>query len=617
MEVEGPVRIIDIGEGDKFTLHEPRLRTICAHIPPGLKVSVVSVVGAFRQGKSFLLDLMLRYLRYYDTHPDAVASWEHREWMQESDAPLAGAANTTSSAPVPASSFSSQFISGMSRDAAGATAEAAATSSAAAAATSSPAAVSGFGWRGGAERTTTGIWMWSRPFIRKLPRTEEHVAVILMDTQGMFDGETTQMLTTTIFGLSTLISSFVVYNLSGLIGEDHLQHLALFSEYGRRAQEELDMERRTTALKATGAATGSTRALLTRAASTRGSSREGAALPPFQHIRLLVRDADKAMVDVDVGDRVALQAHMARYLDGVLSRNKYEDLATVRNHIRMCFESIDCYTLPHPGKIVFKKEFDGRTSALDPEFNTVLHYFMHSLFCEDLTIKRVNDQFITARELPVYMAQYARLFQNPSIFPEARVLLDATAEACALTALEAASTRFDEEVEAYMSSSFVTDPSLQEHMRVCRDTALELFDEKANFGSHSIIEKHRMRLEEVISERCADFMTRNKERNPLNHLEMFLLPLAIAVVAWFLRIVSDWTCAPYSSVCARGSQFFTFVYTAIFFAVVIVFARSGKAAWDRVTAIYRALSALVPTDFATQPPRALTGGVAAPRPHAD
>ena len=43
--------------------------------------------------------------------------------------------------------------------------------------------------------------------MRQLPETGEEVAVLLMDTQGMFDSRLTQMLTACIFGLSTLISS--------------------------------------------------------------------------------------------------------------------------------------------------------------------------------------------------------------------------------------------------------------------------------------------------------------------------------------------------------------------------------------------------------------------------
>ena len=52
-------------------------------------------------------------------------------------------------------------------------------------------------------------------------------------TQGMFDSETSQMMTAAIFGLSTLISSYQVYNVKERVQEDDLQHLALFSEYGR------------------------------------------------------------------------------------------------------------------------------------------------------------------------------------------------------------------------------------------------------------------------------------------------------------------------------------------------------------------------------------------------
>ena len=83
---------------------------------------------------------------------------------------------------------------------------------------------------------TTGIWMWSEPFIHYSEEAEE-VAILLMDTQGMFDNETTMNLTAQIFSISTLVSSFQIYNVQNSIGEDKMMHLALFSGYGRIALE--------------------------------------------------------------------------------------------------------------------------------------------------------------------------------------------------------------------------------------------------------------------------------------------------------------------------------------------------------------------------------------------
>ncbi len=48
------------------------------------------------------------------------------------------------------------------------------------------APLTGFHWRGGAERDTTGILMWSQVFELKMPNGKD-VAVVLMDTQGAFD----------------------------------------------------------------------------------------------------------------------------------------------------------------------------------------------------------------------------------------------------------------------------------------------------------------------------------------------------------------------------------------------------------------------------------------------
>ena len=66
MSVEYPVQIITAGEEegtpnyDEFTLKKEALRVFWTRFN-GMLVSVVSVVGAFRTGKSFLLTLFLRY----------------------------------------------------------------------------------------------------------------------------------------------------------------------------------------------------------------------------------------------------------------------------------------------------------------------------------------------------------------------------------------------------------------------------------------------------------------------------------------------------------------------------------------------------------------------------
>lgn len=94
----------------------------------------------------------------------------------------------------------------------------------------------GFSWRGGSERDTTGIIMWSKVFLGTLP-SGERVAIILMDTQGAFDSQSTVRDCATVFALSTMLSSVQIYNLSQNIQEDDLQHLQLFTEYGRLALE--------------------------------------------------------------------------------------------------------------------------------------------------------------------------------------------------------------------------------------------------------------------------------------------------------------------------------------------------------------------------------------------
>jgi atlastin len=158
-------------------LNEENLLSILNHPKARMKkVCVVSVAGAFRKGKSFLLDFFLRYL---------TRTSRGEEWIGSDDEPLTG-----------------------------------------------------FHWKGGSERDTTGILMWSEPFIFKKPETKEEVAILLMDTQGAFDSQSTVKDCATVFALSLMISSIHVYNITQNLQEDDLQHLHLFTEYGKIALDE-------------------------------------------------------------------------------------------------------------------------------------------------------------------------------------------------------------------------------------------------------------------------------------------------------------------------------------------------------------------------------------------
>lgn len=56
-----------------------------------------------------------------------------------------------------------------------------------------------------------------------------------MDTQGLFDNETTPLNNSRIFALGTLISSIQILNLSNVIQENQLQYLHYATEFARFA----------------------------------------------------------------------------------------------------------------------------------------------------------------------------------------------------------------------------------------------------------------------------------------------------------------------------------------------------------------------------------------------
>jgi atlastin len=85
--------------------------------------------------------------------------------------------------------------------------------------------LTGFSWKSGSVRDTTGIVMWSDVFLHTDDDTGDDLAIILMDSQGLFDSDTTSADNSRILALSLLMSSIQIININDIIQEDQLQYL--------------------------------------------------------------------------------------------------------------------------------------------------------------------------------------------------------------------------------------------------------------------------------------------------------------------------------------------------------------------------------------------------------
>jgi hypothetical protein len=467
------------------------------------------------------------------THPNRAADAVHpdcadgkAEWLWGEDGTLEGNANAA--APefnaLPADSATMAALRqrkkarGLDADgaAAGSSAPAQAASAGAAGGASAGDSAAekrvGFKWRPGEKRQTTGIWLWSTPYIRKLPGSDEPVAVLLMDTQGMFDSETSMNLTVSIFGLSALMASYQIYNVLARVQEDNLQHLATWAAYGRsvwQAAVEVDAEadaRRAAgaaAAAAGGAPAGSAASSAAASASSSSSSLSAAgskpARPagsasgsaagaasgssrshgtPYQALEFLVRDA--VLRTKDIKDETALREEMSSHLAGVMSRTHLDDLRVTREQITESFESVSCYLLPHPGFEVSENEqYDGSIQQIRDGFRVLLERYVHKVFSERIAPKRLHGRAITASELQRLFVTYSRLFQDGKSFPEPKSLLTATAEANNRNAYDASLAAFRRLMDTMAGTGkpHVKDAELKEHAARCTEMALEQFDQ--------------------------------------------------------------------------------------------------------------------------------------------
>nr|XP_028580826.1 atlastin-2 isoform X2 [Podarcis muralis] len=408
-----PIQIVLAHEDDhNFELDESALERILLqeHIRD-LNIVVVSVAGAFRKGKSFLLDFMLRYM--YNKESSA--------WIGGSQEPLTG-----------------------------------------------------FTWRGGCERETTGIQIWSEVFVIPKPDGTK-VAVLLMDTQGAFDSQSTIKDCATVFALSTMTSSVQVYNLSQNIQEDDLQHLQLFTEYGRLAMEEIYQK-------------------------------------PFQTLMFLIRDWSYPYEHPYglVGGKQFLEKRLQ------VKVHQHEELQNVRKHIHSCFSNLGCFLLPHPGlKVATNPSFDGRLNDIDDDFKSELRNLVPLLLApENLVEKEISGSKVTCRDLVQYFKAYIKIYQGEEL-PHPKSMLQATAEANNLAAVAGAKDTYNKGMEQVCGGDkpYIAPADLERKHQDLKELAIKQFRSVKKMGGEDFCRRYQDHLDEELDEVYANFVKHNDGKN--------------------------------------------------------------------------------------------------------
>lgn len=363
--------------------------------------------------------------------------------------------------------------------------------------------------------------MWSHPFLIPGDAKSDPIAVLLVDTQGMFDHETTMKLTACIFGFSTLLSSYQIYNVDKRIQEDHLQQLALFSEYARAAVQCDEKEKQKKKKEQE----------KTKSDKSKSPPPEQQQKQPFQHIEFLVRDWQHFEHDEDDEDKIdyaALQTSMDQYLDKVLAEREAKDLKETREQIFNCFSQITCYALCHPGFAVTKKKYTGNIDGVEPMFLHLLDRYCQQVFSSESSLqpKKIHGRELTGPELFAYIEAYAALFKSGAKFPTAATMLEATAAANNTNATQLALQRYEEimdRVSGPKCSNYIRPDELQEESNMAQVQCLELFDNIANFGNQTSIDDARCQVEIGLSKKFKTYSALNDSRNPLAGIGTYVI----------------------------------------------------------------------------------------------
>lgn len=223
--------------------------------------------------------------------------------------------------------------------------------------------------RGNRDREPQGIVMWSEIFTFDFDNGEK-VAIILLNTQEIFDRRSSAKQSTAILALSTLLSSVQIYNVMQNIEEDDLQRLHFFNEVTR---------------------------------ITNGYPEN----KPFQKLLFLVRDWQ-------FGDSEGYGSENgAKMIRETLAENGNPKMRELRKKINSTFDEVGAFLLPSPGPNLTRRNFHGELRQIDTKFlNFVKELTIELLDPENLLDKKINQRAVSIQNWFKYLEAYTEILNG-------------------------------------------------------------------------------------------------------------------------------------------------------------------------------------------------------------
>ncbi|OXA40209.1 atlastin [Folsomia candida] len=279
-----------------------------------------------------------------------------------------------------------------------------------------------FPWRGGDDRQTIGIDVWSEPFWTT--QNGRRVAIILMDTQGSFDDKTTLQQNAIIFAISTLLSSVLIFNIMRDVGEDVLQFFQFFSSFATLTIPEVE------------GATGD-----------RGAG-------AFQKLIFLIRDFQFVQdyefgyyddKHVPQGQEVRGKNYKKEKLDS--KSNQPTEVRFTHDQVVKSYQDVGVYLMPEPDKGLKQRD---KVDNLDPEFSQHIGLFVPLMLSPGhLVTKKMGGVEVTGSEMIKYVTSWATLFEGDDL-PEIKSVYHSAAESQFIIAKHLALTFYATEMQTFM-----------------------------------------------------------------------------------------------------------------------------------------------------------------------